>query len=359
MPRILFISDHRLNRSPSQRYRYEQYLGYLREKGFELEFSEIISEADDQVLYTQGRMLSKALIMLRSLRTRFRDLRRARQVDIVFIQREALLVGSSFFEKRFYRSGARVVFDFDDSIWLADTSPGNKRWAWLKNPAKTSVNIVHAHTVIAGNTYLADYARQFNKHVVVIPTTIDTSVHTPMPPLRGNGRVVIGWSGSISTIKHFEYAVPFLKKLREKYGNRIEIRVIGDSGYQNEDLQVVSKAWSEASEVSDLNAFDIGIMPLPDDEWTKGKCGLKGLSYMACGVPTVMSPVGVNTSIIEHGRNGYLASTPEEWLHYLSLLIEDRSLRERTGMAGRDTVIERYSVEANKHAYLQVLENLL
>lgn len=295
--------------------------------------------------------------MLRSVWKRLKDLRRARKMDIVFIQREALLLGSSFFEKRFYRSGARVIFDFDDSIWLLDTSPGNKTWGWLKNPDKTKTNIAHAHTVIAGNAYLADYARQFNPRVEIIPTTIDTGFHIPMPELRHGHQVVIGWSGSISTIKHFEYALPFLRRLKEKYGDAIVIKVIGDANYRNEELQVVSKGWSAATEVRDLNTFDIGIMPLPDDEWAKGKCGLKGLSYMACGVPTVMSPVGVNKEIIEHGVNGYLAGTAEEWVKYLSELVDSRLLRQQFGNAGRDAVLKRYSVEANKERYLQVLKS--
>lgn len=330
----------------------------LREHGYELHFSEIISEKDDAVFYRPGRFVAKGLIMLKSLWTRLKDLRRARKMDIVFIQREALLLGSSFFEKRFYRSGAKVVFDFDDSIWLLDTSPGNKTWGWLKNPHKTKTNIAHAHAVIAGNDYLAEYARQFNTQVRIIPTTIDTGFHVPMPELRHGHKVVIGWSGSISTIKHFEYAIPFLRQLKEKYGDAITIKVIGDANYQNDELQVVSQGWSAATEVKDLNTFDIGIMPLPDDEWAKGKCGLKGLSYMACGVPTVMSPVGVNKEIIGHGVNGYLAGSHEEWISCLSMLIDSKLLREQLGNAGRDTVLKRYSVAANKQRYLDVLEAL-
>lgn len=358
MPSILFIADHRLNRSPSQRYRYEQYLSWLKENGYELHFSELISEKDDAVFYQPGRFIAKGLIMLKSVWTRLKDLRRARRMDVVFIQREALLLGSSFFEKRFYRSGAKVIFDFDDSIWLLDTSPGNKTWGWLKNPNKTKINIANAHTVIAGNAYLAGYARQFNEKVEIIPTTIDTGFHTPMPELRHGHKVAIGWSGSISTIKHFEYALPFLRELKKKYGDAIIIKVIGDANYRNDELQVMSKGWSAATEVKDLNTFDIGIMPLPDDEWAKGKCGLKGLSYMACGVPTVMSPVGVNKDIIEHGVNGYLAGTTEEWVNCLSKLIDNRLLREQLGNAGRDTVLQHYSVEANKQRYLDVLEAL-
>ena len=145
--------------------------------------------------------------------------------------------------------------------------------------------------------------------------------------------------------------------MKKKYGDRIMIKVIGDGNYKNESLQVISQNWHAEHEVRELNTFDIGIMPLPNDEWAKGKCGLKGLSYMACGVPTVMSPVGVNAEIIQHGVNGFLAETTDEWIQILSELIENKLLREKTGLAGRETILAQYSVEANKQKYLQALQS--
>jgi glycosyltransferase involved in cell wall biosynthesis len=358
VPSILIIADHRLNRSPSQRYRFEQYLDFFKTNGFHWELSEIITEKDDAIFYHPGNYFKKAMIMLRSLSIRFKDLRRAKKFDIVFIQREALLLGSSYFEKQFYKR-SKVVFDFDDSIWLLDTSPENKKFEFLKNPDKTKINIQHAHRVIAGNSFLANYARQFNANTVVIPTTIDTEFHKPMNSAQTTDKVVIGWSGSISTIKHFEMAVPVLKELEAKYPGKLEIHVIGQGNYSHAELTIVSKNWSSKTEVENLNQFDIGIMPLPNDEWVKGKCGLKGLSYMACGVATVMSNVGVNPEIIEQGSNGFLATSHEDWINYLSQLIESKELREQLGNAGRKTVVEKYSVAANKEPYLEVLNSLI
>lgn len=358
MPSILFIADHRLNRSPSQRYRFEQYLNYFKTQGFDWELSEIISEKDDAVFYGSGHYFKKAFIILRSFLIRWKDLRRAKQFDVVFIQREALLIGSSFFEKKLYMRN-KVIFDFDDSIWLLDTSPKNKKFEFLKNPDKTKINIQHAHAVIAGNSFLASYAKQFNKTTFIIPTTIDTDFHCPKPELRNGSKVVIGWSGSISTMKHFELAIPALKQLQQKYPGQLEIHVIGQGSYSHPELDIISKNWNATSEVHDLNCLDIGIMPLPDDEWVKGKCGLKGLSYMACGVATVMSHVGVNPEIITHGRNGFLASDTAEWVEHLSTLIENPELRLQLGQAGRQTVVEKYSVEANKHHYMAVLNSLI
>jgi glycosyltransferase involved in cell wall biosynthesis len=134
---------------------------------------------------------------------------------------------------------------------------------------------------------------------------------------------------------------------------------MGDPSYINEELGIKGIKWSAETEVQVLNSFDIGIMPLPDDEWAKGKCGLKGLSYMACGVTTIMSPVGVNNDIIENGTNGYLASSEEEWINYLSLLIEDAELRKRIGENARNTIEKKYSVNANKELYLNELKSLI
>ena len=364
MPKILIIADHRLNRSPSQRYRFEQYLSYFKGEGFDWELSEIITKKDDQIFYQPGNYVKKGWILLKSLFIRFKDLRRASDFDIVFIQREALLLGSSYFEKQFFKRH-KVIFDFDDSIWLLDTSPENKKFEFLKNPNKTKINIENAHAVIAGNTYLANYANQFNKNVIIIPTTIDTDLHQPKLELRSfpyaqpNKKIVIGWSGSISTLKHFEMAIPALKEIQHKYPNKIEIHVIGQGSYNHPELTIISKKWTAETEVDDLNCFDIGIMPLPDDEWVKGKCGLKGLSYMACGVATVMSPVGVNKEIIAHSVNGLLASTTKEWVECLSQLIEDYNLRLQLGTAGRQTVVKNYSVNAHKDNYLAILKSLI
>lgn len=358
MPKILIIADHRLNRSPSQRYRFEQYLDYFKSQGFDWELSEIITENDDKVFYAPGKYMAKAWILLKSIFIRLKDLQRAKNFDIIFIQREALLLGSSYFEKQFFKKH-KVIFDFDDSIWLLDTSPENKKFEFLKNPDKTKINIAHAHAVIAGNKFLANYAKQFNKNSIVIPTTIDTEFHIPKPELRSKEKIVIGWSGSISTIKHFEMAIPALKQIQHKYPNKIEIHVIGQSSYSHPDINVISKNWSAKTEVDNLNCFDIGIMPLPNDEWVKGKCGLKGLSYMACGIATIMSNVGVNSDIIEHGKNGFLAETEQEWVNCLSLLIENSDLRHKIGQAGRESVVKNYSVNAHKDTYVSVLKSLI
>jgi glycosyltransferase involved in cell wall biosynthesis len=173
-----------------------------------------------------------------------------------------------------------------------------------------------------------------------------------------NNRICIGWTGTTTTIKHFEIAIPVLLRLKEKYNTQIYFKVIGENEYTNEDLEIKGTQWSLNTEIEDLSELDIGIMPLPNDQWTQGKCGFKGLQYMSLEIPTIMSPVGVNTEIIENGVNGFLAKTEEEWLTTISMLIESSELRSIIGAAGRKTIIKNYSVEANKQKYLDLLNEV-
>ncbi|MBA3665901.1 MAG: glycosyl transferase family 1, partial [Bacteroidetes bacterium] len=265
MPAVLILCDHRPKRSPSQRYRFEQYLSFLKEKGFSFTWSYLLDEKDDTIFYSQGNIVAKFLILLKTISVRRKDVKRFKDFDIIFIQREATFLGSSSYEKKAFESGAKVIFDFDDSIWLEDTSPGNKKWAWIKKASKFFDNLKYAHAVIAGNDYLAEKAKIINSNTVVIPATINTDHHIPMPDLRNKDRVVIGWSGSISTIKHFQSLSPVLIRLKEKYKEKICFKIIGDKNYRDPALQLESVAWTESTEVSDLNTFDIGLMPLPLD----------------------------------------------------------------------------------------------
>ncbi len=342
---------HRFDRSPSQRYRFEQYFPFIELNNIEWELSYLISEEDDKVLYTPGNYFGKLNIFIKSWLHRLKDVKRANNFDYIFVQREAFMTGTTYFEKRFAKSKAKLIFDFDDSIWLEDKNEANGKLAFLKKPSKTAEIIGLSDTIVAGNDYLADYAKQYNKNVLIIPTTIDTDWYKPRPK-PDSEEVIIGWSGSFTTIKHFESAIDALTEIKAKYGNKVAFKVIGDANYRYKPLHIVGQKWVSETEVEDLQDIDIGIMPLPDIEWTRGKCGLKGLQYMGLAIPSIMSPVGVNTDIIEHGVNGFLASTKEEWVACLSQLIESKTLRDKLGNAGRKTVETTYSVTANQHKYL-------
>ena len=362
--KVLFVDMHREGRSPSQRFRYEQYLNYLKEEGVAWEHSYLLSKNGDANFYKPGNYFQKFKILFQSIGKRYRDIQKAgAYIDIVFVQREAFMLGVTYFEKQFSKSKAKMIFDFVDAIWLLNesrSSAPNRSLSWLKNPEKTKFIIGMSDLVIAGNEYLAKYAKQFNENVVIIPTTIDTDLYLPKNVEDYDTRTIcIGWSGSKTTIDHFEEAIPTLIRIKKKYGSRIMFKVIGDEGYMNAELGIKGQAWKKETETQDLSQIDIGIMPLPDDEWAKGKCGLKGLQYMALGIPTIMSPVGVNSDIIHNGRNGFLSKSSNDFVDKLSLLIESVDLRREVGVNGRKTVEQFYSVNSQKKVYLSVLRGLI
>jgi glycosyltransferase involved in cell wall biosynthesis len=297
-------------------------------------------------------------VFLKSRKKRKNDIKNIDQYDIVFIQREAFMTGSIKFETAFANSRAKVIFDFDDSIWLSNASAANKRLRFMKDASKTSKIIALSDMVFAGNPYLKNYASSYSENIKIIPTTIDLKQYTRMQH-GPTGKVSIGWSGSVTTIQHFEFALPFLLKIKEKYKDRVEFRVIGDNKYTHEELEIEGIAWNFQDEIKELSRFDIGIMPLPNDEWASGKCGLKGLQYMALEIPTIMSPVGVNTEIIQNGENGFLATEIDEWVGHLSTLIESEELRKRIGENARQTVAENYSVASQRDNYLNYFKEIL
>jgi glycosyltransferase involved in cell wall biosynthesis len=356
--KILFLVAHRPGRSPGQRFRFEQYLDYLKQNGFECHVSFLIHEKDDVIFYAEGKYLAKAGFLIKSLFQRWNDLKKIHDYDLVFFYREAHMLGITWFEKKIKKTGIKMLVDFDDSIWLRDISNGNRRLAFLKKPSKTAEIIKMCDACIVGNQFLADYAKQYNSNVFVIPTTIDTDYYIPPDNGRDAEKVVIGWTGSSTTLKHFSLAVPVLEKLRKKYGERVSFRMISDEFFNGQLDGLEKIKWNRQTEVEDLSAIDIGIMPLPDDDWSKGKCGFKGLQYMALAKPAVMSPVGVNKEIISHGENGFLADSTGHWEIILSQLIEDAVLRKKIGEAGRKTVEERFSFHSQKEHYLEIFRSL-
>ena len=362
--RILFIASHRPGRSPSQRFRFEQYRDWLAERGFESEQSWLVSASDDARIYAPGHLGAKIGFAIRSQFTRARDLARADDFDLVFVHREALMTRGRWFERALSRMTAKVIFDFDDAIWMhgeSAVSAANRAFAWVKDPDRTAESIALADLVFAGNGFLADYARARNPAVRVVPTTIDTDRFRTRRDrdADADGPVCIGWSGSPTTTPHLATVEDALVRVKERFGDRVRFRMIGDASWSSDRLGVRGEPWTLESELAGVDDLDIGIMPLPDDEWVKGKCGFKALLYMSLEIPAVVTPVGVNPEIVQDGENGLHAGTTDDWVEALSRLVEDAELRRRLGRAGRRTVETRYSVSAWRDVYLESFRGLL
>lgn len=341
--RVGFLAIQANGLSPSQRYRVEAFVPALARRGVTVRFDWVLDASDLRTFYGRGAAAGKAVVAGTAAARRLSSVARARGIDVWLVQREAFFLGGAWSEWLASLS-APVVFDFDDAIWLRTTSAANARFAWLKNVDKVAAMARRAHTVIAGNAYLASWARQHSDNVVVVPTCVDTDLFAPPATRPSGGRVTIGWSGSPSTIAHLRPLLPVLARVKARYGDLVSLRVMGDPEFEHPALGLRGEAWSPAAELQLLREMDIGLMPLPDDQWTRGKCGLKGLVSMAMGAASVMSPVGVNTEIVQHGTNGFLPGSDEAWYDVLCQLVEDGALRARVGADGRRTVVERYSV---------------
>lgn len=352
---ILFMVAHRLGRSPSQRFRFEQYLDVLKENGFKYEISHLIDAEDDSYFYEPGHYWQKFKILVKSFVRRLKDVRRMKQFDLVFVQREAFMTGTAIFEKLAARN-SKLIFDFDDAIWLNDTSFGNQNLSWLKRPGKTAEIISVSSLVLAGNEYLANFARKFSNNVEVIPTTIDMEYHVGIErKLATRSPITIGWTGTSTTLPHFLTILPVLRRLKTAYGNEVAFKIIVNEDRYFPEISTHTTAWSKESEIEDLNEIDIGLMPLKNTEWQQGKCGFKALQFMALGLPIVLSPVGVNSEIAQHEVTGYLVNDEQEWFDAISQLIDDKDLRERMGVAGKRRIEQLYSKQALTDKFIALL----
>ena len=340
--KVFFLTPYPLGKGPNVRFRLECYLPYLEQAGIRYKVRSFASERFYQILYKRGYFFRKLFFTLSGYFTRLFHFFDSLGYDVICVLREVSPFGPTVFPYLWKFFGKRVIYDFDDAIYLRNMSQVNRMVAFLKRPANTMVFIQSSQRVIAGNNHLARYARRYNFNTVMIPTPIDTAHFTPAR--NGNRqKICIGWSGSWTTLQHFYRVKGELRKLTQRYPS-VHIKVFGTQVANIPGVPLKALDWSLESELEQLRGFDIGIMPLPYDEWSRGKCGFKLLMYMAFGIPTVSSPVGVNIEIIQDGENGFLASTGEEWIKKLSLLIMDPLLRQRIAAAGRKTVEEKYSV---------------
>jgi glycosyltransferase involved in cell wall biosynthesis len=354
--RVLALVPSIYDTSPGQRYRIEQWRGGLRQLGVDITFAAFDDQNLNAVLYARKRWLRKGVGIGRAFLRRLSTISQSKSYDLVYVFREASLLGPSVFERLIHFRQIPLVFDFDDAVFLPYRSPSNGWLSLLKAPGKTATICKLASQVMAGNKYLAEYAQRFNQNVTVIPTTIDTERYQ-VQPVRNAPSLVIGWTGSYSTVQHLDLLRETLSDLAKH--EQFRVRVIGSSAHKLESVDVEVVPWRSQTEVQDLAAVDIGVMPLPDNPWSRGKCGCKALQYMGLGIPAVCSPVGMNTDLIRDGDNGFLASTTEEWKAKLTLLLRSAELRRKLGLAGRKTVEEGFSAASQVPRVYEVFRSAI
>ena len=331
--------------TPSQRFRIEQWTPYLAQDGITVRLLPFADPVLTTLLQAPGHVTRKAWSIALAFLRRAQTVARLRSDDAVLIHRAACLAGPPLLERGMVRLGLPILYDFDDAIFLLHAASANRRLAWLKFPGKTATICRISDHVVVGNSYLADYARGHNPHVTVVPSSIDTDRYRPRPRDSSPRRVVVGWMGTSTSQTHLEMFGPMLGALARS--RDVEIRVVSNRRPDLPGVPVLWRPWSAGTEVDEVAEFDVGIMPMPDDEWAMGKCALKALQYMAMGVSTIASAVGANREVIAHGRSGLLASSNGEWLAGLQALVDDPGLRGRLGRAARETVEAGYSMRSS------------
>jgi glycosyltransferase involved in cell wall biosynthesis len=302
----------------ASRYRVLQYLPYLQSRGVETAVS----------LYP------------RTLKENFRFFNSLSQYDLVFLQRKRF---SQPRLRLLRRKARKIVYDFDDSVMYRNST--------RENPVSSTRNrrfaqmVKASDFVIAGNEFLKEQVLPLNPRVEVIPSPIDGERYHPKDYGLKKEGVTLGWIGDHGSIHYLERMKPIFEEIGKLHPH-VELKIVCDIFFDCDQMAVVKKEWRSEEEVVDLQSFDIGLMPLMDDPWSWGKCGLKIIQYQGVGVPVVCTPVGVNRDLVEDGVNGFYAMTPDQWVEKLSVLAKDSSLREKMGREGRKRVFDSYTLQA-------------
>jgi len=353
--KIYFLVPYPLGEAPSQRFRFEQYFIFLHERNMQFIVFPFLDLKTWNLLYKPGHYAAKIFGILSGFLKRFLLLFHMGEADYVFIHREASPVGPPVFEWLIAKVlRKKIIYDFDDAIWLPNTSESNKIVSGIKWHGKVASICKWAYKVSCGNDYLCDYARQFNNNVVLNPTTVDTEHLHNQIKNQNTEKVAIGWTGTHSTLNYLQPLLPVIAELEKEFDFDFIVISNRQPEFNLKSLKFIR--WNKATEIDDLLKMNIGVMPLTDDQWAQGKCGFKALQYMALGIPAVLSPVGVNNKIVMHANDGFLCNTNEEWNQALSFLLNNTLDRIKMGKQARKKIENSFSVLSNTSNFLNLFE---
>lgn len=321
------------------RQRFVQAMPYLAEAGITIALRPLFNNGYMERLFTQGKRDPWRILLAYAARLML--LFRARKYDFLWVQYELFPYLPGWLERLAGLAGKPVIYDIDDAIFHQYDQHRNGAVRAVLGK-KLQPLLRRCSLAFCGNAYLEAYVGRYCKRTEIIPTVVDTDSYSPVEKAPVTTPVV-GWIGSPSTWK---YCLPMVDMLAGYVeAGRLSVLVVGAGHAADTTPPFVFRNWAELREVEDIRQMDIGIMPLPDEPWARGKCGYKLIQYMACGIPVIASPVGVNCQIVTHGVNGFLATTEQEWRDAIEQLTGDAVLRQRMGQAGRVSVEQHYSIQ--------------
>jgi glycosyltransferase involved in cell wall biosynthesis len=349
---IIYFFPKYTRAGASSRYRSYQYLEAIESAGHTVKISPLFEDAYLLQKYEKGSAGLTSIFS--SFARRIWGVVNVPRGASVFIEYELLPYCPALLERWLAWRGCHLVVDYDDALFHQYDAHRFK-WVRLLLGGKIASVIRIASTVIAGNNYLANYARHSNaERVYEIPTVIDLSKYRVKAGKGAPQMLTIGWIGSPSTARYLNDIAPALAEFCKN--RRARVCLIGSGPINLPGVPVELIDWREDTEIEDIRRFDVGIMPLPDEPWARGKCGFKLIQYMACGLPVVASPVGVNSEIVEDKVSGFLATSTSEWVDALNVLLDSVEMRRKMGAAGRQRVQEKYCLTVTAPKLVEVLE---
>ena len=353
--KILFLAPYPAYESPSQRYRFEHYLDKLEAEGITYSYKPFLSKKAWLYFFKPGHYFKKTIAVIAGYLRRWGLMFTLGRYDFVYVHREAAPIGPPVFEwviSRLCRK--KMIYDFDDAIWVPVVSQSNRIARFIKWPSKVASICKMSYKVSVGNRFLADFAKRFCKNVIVVPTVVDTEKTHNLMQRQEVNKPVIGWTGTLTTLKYLDLALPAIQKLQDKYEFTFLVIANKDPQLPVKNYKFIN--WKKESEIEDLLSMHIGLMPLADGDVEKGKCGFKAIQYLSLGIPAVVSPVGANTEVVENGKNGYVADTIDEWTIALEKLFTNEILRKEFGEKGRKKIEMVYSVKVTCPDFLNLFK---
>lgn len=354
--KVLFLTKYP-QEGASSRYRVYQYLPFLDQAGIDYEVRPFMSPATYRLSQKSGHTLKKGIYLIAAIIKRLNLFWYCRGFDIIYMQRECLPFGPLVLERSFRRQGKTLLFDYDDALFIFKPNQQSPLASRLKNPQRIPRIMALSHCVIAGNDWLRDRASEYCPKARTFYVAEDLEKFTKKPATESPSEIVIGWLGSPSTEKYLETIKSALINISKAHAN-VRLKIIGGGRFLDPLIRTEHATWCLESEVAQLHSFDIGIMPLPMEEWSEGKSGGKARSYMSVGLPVVCSAIGFNKELIRDGETGFLAGSPSDWESILSRLIADANLRKTIGAAAREEVEERFDLRVLGPRFARMLQEL-
>ena len=358
MKKILILCPYPQNVAAGQRFKYEQYFDSWTMEGYSLEVSSFFDEKTWHILYKDRNFIRKVIGTVKGYILRIKFLFLLRRYHIVYIFMWVTPLGSSLFERLVRKFSKNLIYDFDDSVFLESNTPQSMNLGLSGVTRKSRYLISYADRVILSSPYNLDFClkNNFKNQAVYIPCSIDTDRFKEKQQVHESKKIVIGWTGTFSSIPYLDSLKEPLLKLSKQVPFKLLLITNFDYSFKDIDVEVIH--WNRNSEIEDLHSIDIGIYPVTLDQWSLGKGGLKVIQYMSIGIPSVATNYGTACDIIEDGVNGFLVNNDDEWIDRLKELISDVTLRKNLGLAARKDAENLYSTKVVQSKYLEVLNSI-